>query len=83
MTLSYAKFLLCDDKVFKVKCTVQFVILQKCIQVHKGGYRNMISEELHCKKLTIEKQGIYSNMLICFCTYNVVFLKLWKVVTAM
>ena len=64
MTLSYAKYLLCDGDLFKVKLSVTHLSLHfATIQTHSGGYRQMISEELSAKKLLLMKHG----MIIFIC----------------
>ena len=52
----YAKFLLCDEDVFKVSLSGNLAVLQKCTQVWKGGYRKILTEEIKSKNLYIARE---------------------------
>ena len=71
MTLSYAKHLLCDGDLFKVSLivSIHLSLYFAKIQVHKEGYREMISKELSSKKLLLVKKGmiVFLNLL----NYNI------------
>ena len=67
MTLMYAKFLLCDEDVFKVyqALTGNLAVLQKCTQVWKGGYRKIMTEEIKSKIFTLQESKIGDLVKYC------------------